>query len=184
MSRRIEIVPYDSAWPERFEAERGRLVEIFGELVRSVHHVGSTSVPGLEAKPVIDILIVVSDDCGLSAYDAGMIALGYTPRGECLDAGGTPGRFYYSRTVGRVRTHQVHVCREGHFEIREMLAFPRYLREHREAAEEYARLKHRLAREHRCDIAAYIEGKDAFVRERTRRGLELYGTPLAGTGIH
>src|SRR5688500_12395500 len=99
MGRRIDIVSYDPVWPEMFVAERERLLPIFESILESIHHVGSSSVPGLPAKPVIDILIVISDDSNLSDLNPAMIELGYTPRGECLDAGGTPGRFYYSKNT-------------------------------------------------------------------------------------
>ena len=105
MSRKIEVVPYDPSWPTAFELEREKVALAFEPILESIHHIGSTSVPGLSAKPVIDILVVVDDDATVADYDGRMSELLYTPRGECLDAGGTPGRFYYSKTVKGVRTH-------------------------------------------------------------------------------
>ena len=174
MRRRIEIVDYDPSWPDRYTAERDRLVDIFASILESIHHVGSTSVPGLGAKPIIDILIVVTDDAHLSAFDPDMIALGYTPRGECLDAGGTPGRYYYSKNTDGIRTHQVHICKVGHFQIAEILSFRRYLREHPETASAYERLKIQAAAENRHDITGYIKTKDAFIKHTIQKALDAY----------
>lgn len=91
--RRIEIVPYDETWPTRFATERDLLEQIFQPILSSIHHIGSTSVPGLPAKPVIDILVVVRDDTRLGNYDAAMINLGYRPRGDTAGPFTTPGRF-------------------------------------------------------------------------------------------
>lgn len=95
-----------------------------------------------------------------------MEALGYRPRGECLDATvpGTPGRFYFSKDRDGTRTHQVHVCAEGHPEIADKLAFRDYLRAHPFEAAAYGQLKQRLARGHREDNIGYMLGKDALVK--------------------
>ena len=174
MRRRIEIMDYDPSWPDRYTAERDRLANIFEPILESIHHVGSTSVPGLGAKPVIDLLIVVMDDSHLSVFDLAMIALGYTPRGECLDAGGTPGRYYYSKNTDGIRTHQVHICKAGHFQIAEILAFRRYLREHPETASAYERLKVKAATENRYDIVGYMKMKDAFIKSITQKAVDSY----------
>lgn len=181
MSRRIEIADYDPRWPDRYTDEKVHLIEIFRPILDTIHHVGSTSVPGLPAKPVIDILIVVTDDSNLGTYDQEMIDLGYTPRGECLDAGGTPGRYYYSKDTDGVRTHQVHICNRSHFQIPEILYFARYLREHPETASMYANVKTRAAAENRYDIAGYIRAKDPFIKNTITRALEEYTGILVKT---
>ena len=177
MGRRIEVVPHDSTWRDAYRAEKDRVAAVFAPILDSIHHIGSTSVPGLAAKPVIDILVVVRDDASLPDFDAGMRALRYTPRGECLDAGGTPGRFYYSRTVDGVRTHQVHVCRVGHFQIQELLRFVQYLREHDDVADAYALLKRKAARASEFDTAGYIALKHEWIRATVREALAHYGDP-------
>ena len=175
MGRRIEVVPYDSSWPAAFELEREKVSLVFEPILESIHHIGSTSVPGLSAKPVIDILVVVHDDSAITDYDGRMSGLHYTPRGECLDAGGTPGRFYYSKTVDGVRTHQVHVCRVGHFEIAEKLLFPRYLREHGDVADAYARLKLAAISQGDVDTPRYMARKHDWIRSTVREALAHYG---------
>ena len=176
MNRIIQVVQHDSTWPQAFQAEKARLVDVFGPILESIHHIGSTSVPGLVAKPVIDILVIVSDDSELGRFDSNMIALGYTPRGECLDAGGTPGRFYFSRTVDGVRTHQVHVCREGHFQIQEFFCFLRFLRERPEIAEAYGRLKTDAVAAGDFRTASYMKRKHAWIRTTIGAATDYYGS--------
>lgn len=165
MPRQIKVVPYDPHWPKQYEAEAKELRKVFGSALISIHHIGSTSIPGTKAKPIIDTLIVVKDIKRVHEFDAGMIALGYRPRGECLDAFGTPGRFYYSKDTGGKRTHQAHVMEEGHFDIEQKLSFRDYLQTHPEDAKVYSDLKERLASENTKGIAEYIEGKDEFVKD-------------------
>lgn len=171
MQRRIQIVAYDPVWPNRYQAERQALEPILAPILVDMHHVGSTSVAGLAAKPVIDILIQISDDSRLSAFDPALVELGYAPRGECLDAGGTPGRFYYSKNSEGLRSHQLHVCQTGHCEIASMLAFPRYLRHNPAVRDQYQALKQRAAAANRGDIVGYIAAKHDFVRATTARAL-------------
>ncbi|MFT4567760.1 MAG: GrpB-like predicted nucleotidyltransferase (UPF0157 family), partial [Saprospiraceae bacterium] len=80
------------------------MVEIFGENLNSIHHIGSTAIPNTKAKPEIDILIVVKEVSNLAKYNELIKELGYTIRGECLENGGTPGRFYYSKNTNNKRT--------------------------------------------------------------------------------
>jgi GrpB-like predicted nucleotidyltransferase (UPF0157 family) len=102
----VRVVPYDSRWPARYEAEAKRICDAVDEVVVSIHHIGSTAVPGLSAKPIIDILLEVSDLVELDARSPKFESLGYEAKGEW----GIPGRRYFRRDneLGD-RTHQVHV---------------------------------------------------------------------------
>lgn len=166
MRRTIEVVDQTPEWSVLFEKEAAHLAVVFGTQLAAIHHIGSTAIPGIKAKPIIDVLVVIKQIETIETFNAPMQQLGYRPRGECLEnpIPGTPGRFYFSKDTAGVRTHQVHVCPEGHADIADKLAFRDYLRAHREEAEEYSRLKERLAAEHRHDIVGYIQGKDAFVQ--------------------
>lgn len=164
MARAIEVVAYSPGWPAAYEAEARRLREVFGEDLLAVHHIGSTAVPGLAAKPIIDILVTVRDIRRIRLFDEGMAGLGYRVRGECLDSLGSPGRFYYSRDADGVRTHQVHAMQEGHFEIRQKRLLCDYLRACPAEAAAYGQLKMELAAANTRGIVEYIEGKDAFVK--------------------
>ena len=156
VGRRIRVVPYDPAWPIRFEEEAEELRRVFDSALKSIHHIGSTSVPGLVAKPVIDILAVMREGTDPTFFDEEIRALGYRVRGECLDKGGTPGRFYFSKPVEGRRTHHLHVCAEGHFQIPELVRFTQYLRENPEVAVEYRRLKTAAAEDCMDDNVRYM----------------------------
>ena len=115
MTRVIEVLDYDSNWIDAFEKEAAMLRSIFARRLIDLQHIGSTAIPGLQAKPVIDILVVLDDTGDIDSYNSAMEGLGYRVRGECLDAiiPGTPGRFYFSKDTNGVRSHHVHgVC--GH----------------------------------------------------------------------
>jgi GrpB-like predicted nucleotidyltransferase (UPF0157 family) len=142
-----------------FETEKKRIVDRLGEEVAEVHHVGSTAVPGLRAKPEIDILVVVKSLAAIDEIHSAMAELGYAVRGEC----GIPGRHHYSKDVGSVRTHKAHVCEPQHSTVHEQLAFRDYLRDDPEAARDYERLKIRLAEANIDGMVAYLDGKRPFI---------------------
>jgi GrpB-like predicted nucleotidyltransferase (UPF0157 family) len=164
--RKIEVVDYDSNWIGAFHTEAASLNQVFGERLLEIHHVGSTAVPGLCAKPIIDILVVLDNTGNISYFDPAMEAIGYRVRGECLDAliPGTPGRFYFSKETNGVRSHHLHACATGHSEIFDKLAFRDYLRIDEDVAAAYADLKRRAAIDHRFDNLGYMRAKDDFVK--------------------
>jgi GrpB-like predicted nucleotidyltransferase (UPF0157 family) len=166
MGRFIEVVSADATWSATFDREAADLTRVFGQMLVGIHHIGSTSVPALPAKPIIDILVVLRETATIARFDGAMEALGYRVRGECLDAEvpGTPGRYYFSKDTQGVRSHQVHACAANHPEVAEKLAFRDYLRTHPQQAAAYGELKHRLARDHPHDIVSYIRGKDLFIK--------------------
>ena len=166
MGRKIEVIDYDPQWIADFEIEAATLARIFGNRLLDIQHIGSTAVPNLAAKPIIDILIVLDDTDDIDTFNPFMEALGYRVRGECLDATipGTPGRFYFSKETNGVRSHHVHICAKGHADILDKLSFRDYLRAHESVALAYADLKRRLAVDHRFDSIGYMRGKDDFVK--------------------
>jgi GrpB-like predicted nucleotidyltransferase (UPF0157 family) len=166
MGRRIDVVDYDPQWIAAFEMETAMLARIFGQRIADIQHIGSTAVPGLAAKPIIDILIVLDHTDDIDSFNPSMEALGYRVRGECLDAPvpGTPGRFYFSKDTNGVRSHHVHICARGHGDILDKIAFRDYLRAHEGVALAYVDLKQRLAADHHFDNIGYMRGKDDFVK--------------------
>jgi GrpB-like predicted nucleotidyltransferase (UPF0157 family) len=167
MGRVIEVVPHDlAAWRAEFACEASALQHVFGDALVAIHHIGSTSVPGLPAKPIIDLLVVLRETVTIGRFSSAMEAVGYRVRGECLDAEipGTPGRFYFSKDQDGTRTHHTHACAVGHAEIADKLAFRDYLRAHPRRAAEYGALKQDLARRFHHDNIGYMRGKDAFIR--------------------
>ena len=166
MGRLIEVVDYDPTWIRMFEAEETLLNHVFYRRLLHIHHVVSTSVPNLAAKPIIDILAVLDDTSDIDRFSPAMEQLGYRVRGECLDAEipGTRGRFYFTKDTNGVRSHHAHVCAVGHQEIFDKLAFRDYLRANRDVATAYGDLKRRIAIDHRFDNIGYMRAKDAFVK--------------------
>ena len=178
MSRVIEVVDYDPVWIAAFEREASILNAIFGQRAIEVHHIGSTAVPGLDAKPIIDILVVLDHTDDINSFDRAMEDVGYRVRGECLDAPipGTPGRFYFTKETNGVRSHHVHVCAKDHGEIFDKLVFRDYLRAHSNKAAAYGELKRRIAAQYRFDNVGYMYAKDGFVKStliEARRWYEL-----------
>lgn len=171
----IVIAEYDPAWPERFEQERTRLQEAIGEWAVAIEHVGSTAVPGLAAKPVIDIGVALEDLADALKCITPLLELGY----QCCGEFGIPGRIFFRKIVedpipgqitdGVGRTHQIHMYQRGHEQFRWHITFRDYMRSHPEDAAEYAALKRDVASRHGDDIAKYIEGKHDFIREVLRR---------------
>lgn len=158
------IVPYDPDWLKLYQVEASALSELFSDELLAVHHVGSTSIPGIVAKPEIDIFVVLRSVDGIHAFDDGMEALGYRVRGE----GPEGGRFYYSKNVDGKRTHKVHAAAAGHPTLCETLLFRDYLRRNSERAEAYGRLKLKLEAENSGGMAEYLEGKGPFIQETIR----------------
>jgi GrpB-like predicted nucleotidyltransferase (UPF0157 family) len=156
--RRVEVVDYDSRWPGRFLAEAERIRRVLGEVVLAVHHVGSTSVPGLVAKPVIDVFLQVSSLDALDAQAGALEGLGYEGLGEF----GLAGRRYF-RKGGDQRTHHIHAYAADNPEPLRHLHFRDYLRAHPEFAAEYGRLKRRCAATHGQDPQAYSDAKGPFI---------------------
>ncbi|WP_239635461.1 GrpB family protein [Paenibacillus sp. H1-7] len=143
---------------------------IFGQELVDIHHIGSTSVPGLKAKPIIDIMPVVKDIKQVDSFNEQMRSLGY----ECMGEFGMSGRRYF-RKGGDNRTHQVHVFQADNEEdITRHLAVRDYLRTHSDDTQRYGELKESLARQFPRDIEAYMDGKDTFVKELETKALNWY----------
>lgn len=157
----IRVVPYDYGWPAQYEAEAKRIRDAVGDVAVRLHHIGSTSVRGLRAKPIIDILLEVIDLSELDARSPRLEALGYEAMGEF----GIRGRRYFRRdNESGVRTHQVHAFEANSAQADRHLAFRDYLISHPEVAQTYGDLKRELADRFPSDINAYMDGKDSFVK--------------------
>ena len=157
--RKIEVVEYDPIWPHLFETERSLLFRTLGNVALGIHHIGSTAIPGLAAKPTIDILVEVTDVVALDAFNANMRAIYYEPKGES----GILGRRYFKKG-GINRTHNIHAFARTDSNVTRYIAFRDYLRAHPEVACEYAKLKNDVATKCDNDIVRYCDGKDAYVK--------------------
>ena len=158
-----DLVPYDPHWPVMFEEEALRLQRALGHLAIRIDHHGSTAVPGLSAKPVIDIQVCVANLQPFDAYGRPLEMLGYTHLVHPDDAF-CP---FFHRPAGWPHTHHSHGVQDGGNEGRRTLAFRDYLRTHDAVAREYERLKYRLMTELRPTDAAsreaYAVAKTEFV---------------------
>jgi len=163
--KHIILVPHDPTWAVLFEEEARRLAEIYDPELITIHHAGSTAIPGIKAKPILDFLVIVNDINRIDAYDDRMIASGY----EAIGENGIPGRRFFTKTVGKTRIHNVHIFEIGHPEIERMLNFRDYLRTHEEDAQAYSLLKEGLAQKYANDIDRYTEGKSDFVNDIIRK---------------
>lgn len=164
--RVIEIEEYQSNWINDYRIESELLGKTIKLLAPIIHHIGSTAVVGLAAKPVIDILIVIDRADSIDAYNTEMEKIGYIAQGEL----GIAGRRFFQKG-GDNRSHHVHVFSVGDFCITRHLAFRDYLRTHTKIAKEYATLKRVAASACNNDIDCYLQAKEAFVIRHERLAL-------------
>jgi len=161
--RTIEVVAWDPAWAEAFEALRAVLADALGDVAQSIEHVGSTSVPGLHAKPIIDLDVIVRAERLGDAIEV-LEGLGLTHRGDL----GIEGRHAFTRLPGHM-PHNLYVCIEGCDALTNHLKLRDHLEAHPAAVQAYGALKQKLAAAHPHDIDAYVEGKTEFILEILRR---------------
>jgi GrpB-like predicted nucleotidyltransferase (UPF0157 family) len=157
-SRTLEIVEYDPSWPKVFETLRSRLLLALGDVADSIEHVGSTAVPGLAAKPIVDVDVVVEADTYVPLAIERLGILGYQHRGDL----GIEGREAFDSPAGSP-THHLYVCGQGSLALANHLTICNHLRRHPEAAMKYGQLKRRLAREFPTEPARYGDGKTEFL---------------------
>ena len=162
MKKQVIVEKYDEAWAQDFRQIEQELKEALGDLALRIEHVGSTSVKGLSAKPIIDIDIVIPDYSRFDAVVAALETIGYIHEGDL----GIPGReaFKYSGKE-HLRRHHLYVCTETSEELKRHLAFRDYLRSHPEAVREYSRVKEEGAALYPEDIDKYIEYKSPCIEK-------------------
>jgi GrpB-like predicted nucleotidyltransferase (UPF0157 family) len=158
----VRLVEYDARWPALFAAEEQRIRGQCGTLALRLEHIGGTSIPGMCAKPVLDIAAGLPRNSSTHDYVAALEQAGYEHRGER----GVPGRQYFRR--GQPRAYHVHLVEEGGPLWREYVAFRDYLRADAEAARQFADLKRVLAARFSQDREAYMNAKSSHVQEILR----------------
>ena len=154
----VRVVAYDTRWPALYRDEQARLRRALGDLPLVLEHVGSTSVPGLAAKPIIDILAGRSAEVPPLTFVPPIESVGYEHRGE----NGLPGREFFRR--GKPRSYHIHLVTLDSALWRHHIAFRDRMRANADLAAEYAALKIALARQFPLDREAYMDGKDSFIR--------------------
>ena len=162
VTRHVVVLPYDKNWAQAFRAIEAELKDALGELALDIQHVGSTSVPGLWAKPIIDIDAVIKDFSLLDDAIQALEQIGYRHEGDL----GIPGReaFDYDGKQHLMK-HHLYVCAEDSGELKRHLAFRDYLRAHPGAVSEYSRVKREAANLYPYDIDSYIAHKSPFIEK-------------------
>jgi GrpB-like predicted nucleotidyltransferase (UPF0157 family) len=163
----VRIVEYDPAWAEMAAVEIARIGDAVGEAAVRIDHVGSTAVPGMAAKPIVDLQLAVADVDARSLYVEQLEGLGYL---FAFDPA-SPDFHFFGLPATRPRTHHLHVCAAGSEDERRHLAVRDYLRAHPDEVAAYAELKRSLVACAPGDRLAYIEGKDAYVAALEGRAL-------------
>ncbi len=166
--RRVLMVPPDPRWAKQFADEAARIEAVLGACHVAAHHIGSTSIPGIYAKPVIDMLVEVTHIETIDERTRAIEALGYQGLGEF----GLAGRRYFRKDNAQgIRSHHLHSYAHNNQEGQRHLAFRDFMRAHPTFAREYSDLKRRLATAYPYDIEAYMDGKDAFIKDMEQRAL-------------
>lgn len=154
----VIVVPYSLEWPQRFRVLGGELRRVLGDVAVRVDHIGSTSIPGLAAKPVIDIQVSVESFEPFDAIRRPLEDIGYIWRSGNPDL----TKRYFREKPGTARTH-IHVRRQGSWSEQFALLFRDYLRAHPDTASEYAAVKRGLTERYRNDRPAYVAAKEPFI---------------------
>lgn len=176
MSRKVEVTPYRPEWKDQFLKEKRRLEAVFKGDKAVIHHIGSTAVEGLAAKPIIDFLIEVPEIRIADDRTEEMERIGYIGKGE----NGIPNRrYFFLETPQGERKFHVHIFPAGSIGVERHLIFRDYLRTFEDEAENYGRLKSELAAKYSEDIDAYINGKNDFVQEMEKRAMK-WGGKMSG----
>ena len=161
----VRLIPYTPEWKRLFEEEKSRLQAAVGPYVLDIQHVGSTSIPGMLAKPILDIAIAVRDFEEARVCIPLIEQMGYAFKGEFV----IPRRHFFIK--GEPRTHHIHMNELGSDDWNSQIAFRDYLIQHPETAREYAQLKLGLALRYPKDRPAYLDGKALFIERVSKLAL-------------
>jgi GrpB-like predicted nucleotidyltransferase (UPF0157 family) len=152
---------YSPEWPRQFEQEAARLRELLGGEIVTIHHIGSTSVPGLAAKPIIDLLPLVREITRIDDLTPTLQEAGYKAWGEY----GLPGRRYFTKDRGEYRTHNIHIYQVDNPDVERHLALCAYLRNHPDACVAYEAIKRESYALHPASVGDYNNHKNDFIKE-------------------
>jgi len=161
----IIVVDYDPTWPAIFERLRATIWPVVSDVALTIEHVGSTSVPGLAAKPIIDLSVVVQTETDIPVAIERLASLGYVHIGNL----GVESREAFSNPDG-LGSHHLYLCPRDGLGLANHLAVREYLRSHPEAAREYGELKKQLAKAFPDDIDSYVDGKTDFLLKILQQG--------------
>lgn len=167
MAEPIVVVPYDPEWPALFQQLGRRLRAVLPQVALRIDHIGSTAIPGMSAKPILDIQVSVATLEPIALYGVALETLGFMWRADNPDR----TKRYFREPPGSRRTH-IHVRRAGSWGEQFALLFRDYMRTRLEDASAYAHLKYRLAEQYREQRQAYVEAKGPFIWQMMQRATE------------
>ena len=177
MGATVVVAEYDPRWPERYQHERERLLHAIGEYVVAIEHIGSTAVPGLGAKPIIDIMVAIRSlprDVSGCIEPLSRLGFEYVPRPDFKDS------VFFSHGVWGPSTRHLHLTEYGSGFWNEKLLFRDYLRRHAETAAEYLALKRSLAARHAANRTAYTDAKSSFILSIVNRARTTVPAAIVG----
>ncbi len=157
--RKVILEEHNPEWLILAEQEKKKLLSQLPIEIIEIYHIGSTSIPGIKAKPILDFVVEVGQMKDLLESQDILIRLGYTPKGES----GIPGRQFFTKDTNGSRSHHLHAFETGHPDIIRHIAFRDYLRSNPEAAREYEELKEELAQKYPKKSGDYTEAKSDFI---------------------
>ncbi|MBN8210005.1 GrpB family protein [Bacillus sp. NTK071] len=160
----VNLIEYNTDWESQFDYERKRIIAAIGDKIAGIEHIGSTSIKGLKAKPIIDIMVGIVDLDSTSAFVQPLseVEFEYVPKPELTDR-----RFFRKGLWGKGTCH-LHICEIHSTQWVEKIMFRDYLRKHPKVAEEYALLKSELATKYKYDRPAYTQQKEPFIKDMIR----------------
>ena len=169
--RMIEVLDYNKNWESEYIKEANHLKLLFKPILVSIHHIGSTStsIPKMAAKPIIDILTVVTNLDQVDYFNVNMTKLGYIAEGEY----GIKGRRYFWKYPVNHKFH-IHIFERNDANIIRHLAFKEYLIKNIKRAKEYMNLKILLSKKYRYSIEKYMQGKDSLIKQIEKEALSWY----------
>ena len=164
----VVVEQHNPGWAGKFDRESKLVARALDPTVIAIHHIGSTAIPSIYAKPIIDMLVEVTSLDEVDLRNEAMDSLGHEAMGEF----GIAGRRYFRKdSEAGIREYQVHVFMAGSTEIERHIAFRDFMQAHPQVAKRYSDLKRQLADDHRQDIEKYMDGKDTFIKEMERKAL-------------
>ncbi|RCW76874.1 GrpB family protein [Saliterribacillus persicus] len=157
----VHLSDYNSDWEKLFDFEKKQIIGVIGDKIKDIEHIGSTSIKGLLAKPIIDIMIGVDDLNLVSTFITALseIEFEYIPKPELKD------RYFFKKDSGETSICHLHICKMNSYEWTEKLLFRDYLRENPKVAKDYALLKSELASKYKYDRPTYTKEKEPFIKE-------------------
>lgn len=165
----VTLIPYNDEWDTQYQITRNELQNIIGDNITEIHHVGSTAIKGIAAKPIIDVAVVIKNAELLNVN--GMESVGYEYCGER----GVAGRHLFVRRVnGDISTHHVHCYLENNENYNQVILFCKFLNEHSDYAKQYNDLKIELASKYSDNRIAYTEKKEAFIMQIIEKAKKKY----------